>query len=164
MLDRVLLHGSRLVDGGGTNGHVVRIKVLVPVEGVIGLGSEFLLAFWLRIHPQDRIITIVFHQSTVVLLDGCNAVGLALGLILDHFDGVCARQGRLRCFVFALLLAKTLVPGEFAENEVLICVSFIFLDQEVISRCEGVVLIHLNLLLELLEPVEELELRRGCDF
>ena len=57
----------------------------------------------------------------------------------------------------ALLVKKALISGELAKDQVLICISFILLDQKVIGRRHWIMLVVLDLLDDAIEAVERLQ-------
>ena len=85
LLDCRFLVDRDFTNRRGAYSHIVGVKVLVPVKGTI-LRSEFLLTFRLGVHSHHSFVAIVPRQAVIALLDDCNAVGLALGLILNPLD------------------------------------------------------------------------------
>lgn len=59
------------------------------------------------------------------------------------------------------MIKEALIPGELAEDQVLIRVPFIFLNQQVISRRNWIVFVVFDLLDDSIETFERLQVRRG---
>ena len=60
----------------------------------------------------------------------------------------------------ALLVQKALISGELAEDQVLICISLVLLDQEVVGRRHWIMLIVLDLFDDAVETIKRLKVRR----
>lgn len=63
-----------------------------------------------------------------------------------------------------MLLEESLVSRELSKHEVLISVSLVLLDQEVVSRRHRVMFVVLDLLNDFAEVFEELKVRRRLHF
>ena len=120
---------------------------------LLGLGSELLLAFRLgRFQISSDCcdaLAILLLQYSIFILNYGNAIGLStLFGILDDLDGAC-RVLILICppgFTQTLLLLQSFVSCKLAKNQILIRISLVLLDEEVIGCSHGIVLIISDLL------------------
>ncbi len=120
------------------NGHGICLGiqfVFVSVDTILmSLRPEFLFTFRLccfKISCRVNTLAVIWNQAPIIVLDDRDAIRLSsFDWVLNYLNRPCALLVLIAaCLWQSLLFKQSFVSGKFAKDQVLVRISFIFLNQ-----------------------------------